>query len=501
MFDRLKTLVQSWIPVRRITLYNTLTEPNFRASSLDVESLHAALRQAECGDVRELFAIYRDALLSDPHIQSEFSKRKLVLIGNTFSILPEDKNAPDDVKAGAAVEQMIKRVPGWLRALGHLQDSVLWPVSVVEKIYCAEKGGYRLAELCPVPHELLDFRTGALRIRSTDAAGNPSSETSYPDERRYLIHRSHLLTTPDHWGGPMRAILFWWLLGVMDRDWWARFLDRYGSPFLVGKYDQPDDQSRTTLERAFSAAVKIGGLVVSKDTDVEIKQAASQSAGEAFEKFYTISRREISKLIVGQTLSAEAQSTGLGDGVATAHADVRDDYRQFDAKVLGETVRDQLFRQFLQINGIPGEVPQISWGSVSSTEAKATGELISSLSQAGLRVTEDGLSALSEKLGLPVERSAPAVGQNLPLALSVTPMSRLDRAESALDGIARSGSAPLAQAFRGTLAPVRQMILDSSSPDDLHKRILQGYSDWPAGKVAQIIEQALIAFTANGVAR
>jgi len=278
-------------------------------------------------------------------------------------------------------------------------------------------------------------------------------------------------------------------------------LNRYGSPFLVGKYDQTDDQSRTTLERAFSAAVKIGGLVVSKDTDVEIKQAASQSAGDAFEKFYTISRREISKLIVGQTLSAEAQSTGLGSGVANAHADVRDDYRQFDAKVLGETVRDQLFRQFLQINGISGEVPQISWGSVSSAEAKAPGEVISSRSQAGLRVTDDGHSALSEKLDLPVERTAPAVGLNLPLALSVTPMSRLDRAESALDDIARSGSAPLAQAFRGTLAPVRQMILDSASPDDLHRRILRGYSDWPAGKVAQIIEQALVAFSANGLVR
>jgi phage gp29-like protein len=501
MLDGLKALVRSWIPVRKNTVYNTLRELPFKAAYLDVESLHTALRMAESGDVRELFAIYRDALLSDPHIQSEFSKRKLALIGNTFSILPDDKKNADDATASQAVEQMIKRVPGWLRALGHLQDSVLWPVSVVEKVYCADKGGFKLCELCPVPHELLDFRTGALRIRATDEAGNPTNETFYPDERRYMIHRSHLLTTPDHWGGPMRSILFWWLLGVMDRDWWSRFLDRYGSPFLVGKYDQNDDQSRTTLERAFSAAVRIGGLVISKDTSVEIQQASSQSAGEAFEKFYTISRREISKLLVGQTLSAEAQSTGLGSGVAAAHADVRDDYLQFDTKVLGETVRDQLFRQFLTINGIPGEVPQISWGAVSPDEAKSTGELISSLSQAGLRVTDDGLSALSEKLGLPVERTAPAVGPNLPLALSVTPMSRLDRVESAMDGIALSGSAPLAQAFRGTLAPVRQMILDSSSPDDLQKRIVQGYSDWPAGKVAQIIEQALIAFSANGIAR
>lgn len=501
MFDRFKNLIESWIPVRRITRYNTLNEPSFRASSLDVDSLHTALRQAEGGDVRDLFAIYRDALLSDPHIQSEFSKRKLALIGSTFSIMPDDKNNADDVTASQAVDQMIKRVPGWIRALGHLQDSVLWPVSVVEKIYSPNNGRYQLTELCPVPHELLDFRTGNLQIRDTDQNGNPSAEACVPDSRRYIIHRSHLLTTPDHWGGPMKSILFWWLLGVMDRDWWARFLDRYGSPFLVGKYDQNDDQSRSTLERAFSAAVKIGGLVISKDTDVEIKQAASQSAGEAFEKFYAISRREISKLIVGQTLSAEAQSTGLGSGVANAQADVRDDYRQFDAKVLGETVRDQIFRQFLQINGIPGEVPQISWGSVSSSEAKATGDLLSSLNQAGLRVTDDGLSALSEKLGLPVERSSQATGTNLPLALSVTPVSRLDRTELALDAISRNGSAPLAHAFRGTLAPVRQMILDSSSPEDLQKRILQGYSDWPAGKVAVIIEDALTAFAANGVSR
>lgn len=459
MFDRLKTLVKAWIPVHRTTSYNTLSAPSFRASALDVDTLHDALRQAESGDVREIFAIYRDALLSDPHIQSEFSKRKLVLIGTTFSILPEDKKIVGDVQSSDAIHQMIKRVPGWLRALGHLQDSVLWPVSVVEKIYTGANGGYKLTELCPVPHELLDFRTGTLRIRSTDHLGNASAESTFPDPRRYIIHRSHLLTTPDHWGGPMRSILFWWLLGVMDRDWWARFLDRYGSPFLVGKYNQGDDQSRTTLERAFSAAVKIGGLVVGSDTSVEIEQAATQSAGEAFEKFYTISRREISKLIVGQTLSAEAQSTGMGSGVANSQAEVRDDYRQFDAKVLAESLRDQLFRQFLQINGLVGEVPQIAWGSVSSTEAKSTGDLLASLSKAGLRVTDDGLASLSEKLGLPVERGEIPLPnhQNPPLPLSVIPMSRLERAESALDKISGTASAPLAQAFRGTLAPVRQM--------------------------------------------
>ena len=49
---------------------------------------------------------------------------------------------------------------------------------------------------------------------------------------------SLLTSVPDNWGGPMRSIIFWWLLGHMGRDWWARYLDKYGSPFVVGKYDQ-----------------------------------------------------------------------------------------------------------------------------------------------------------------------------------------------------------------------------------------------------------------------
>lgn len=499
--SRLKTLVRSWIPTSSVTLFNPLAGESYRASDLDVDAVHTALRQAEGGDVRELFAIYRDCLISDPHVQSEFAKRKLAIIGDVSSFLPADKRLAADVEASDRVEQMKEGTRGWLIAGSHLMDSVLWPVSLVEKVYRPVAGGYELAQLIPVPHDLLEFSTGRLMLRRTDANGYPNNETFTPDPRRYIIHRNHLLTTPDHWGGPMRSILFWWLLGAMDRDWWARFLDRYGGAFLLGRYNQGDDQSRTLLERAFSAAVRLGGLVVSKDTDVEIKQAASQSAGEAFEVFYTISRREISKLIVGQTLSAEAQSTGLGSGVATQQSEVRDDYRKFDGQILGETLRDQLFRQFLEINSIRAGVPKISWGTVSTSESKATGEILVSITNAGLRVADSGLDTLSERLGMPIER-APSPLPAAPLALSaVAPLSRLERADASVNAIARAGAADLAQAFRGSLAPIRQMVLDSDSPEDLQKRILQGYSDWPAGKVAEIMEQALIAFAANGIVR
>ena len=509
MFDalqrRLRDYLREIIPTRSVTRWNSLHAEPFQAASLDVGALHTALRQAEGGDVRQLFAIYRDAVLADSHVQSEFSKRKLAIIGDTYSILPTDKTSEPDLSAARLIETIIEDIPGWNLAVSHLMDSVLWPVAVVEKVFRPAGSGFTIQKLVPVPHDLLDFNLGTLRIRETDAGGRPLEQFHAPDPVRYIVHRNHLLTTPDHWGGPMRSILFWWLLGSMDRDWWARFLDRYGSPFLVGKYSQSDDESRSVLERAFSMAVRIGGLVISNETDVEIKQAATASTGEAYQLFYQISRREISKLIVGQTLSAEAQSTGLGSGVAGVQAEVRDDYRKFDAKAIGETLRDQLFRPLLAYNSLAVVgVPKISWGSVSAAEAKATGDMLVSINQAGLRVADSGLDALSDRIGLPIERVvAPGTPLTMPIAMSVLAAQlpdRLTRADAAIDTIARSGSADLAQAFRGRLAPIRQMIQDSASQEDLERR-LQAFQSESPGRSALLIEEALLAFAANGAAR
>lgn len=511
MFDalrqRLETYLRSLVPVRSVTRYNALAEQSYQAASLDAAGLHTALRSAEGGDVRQLFAIYRDTILSDNHVQTEFSKRKLAVLGDTMSVLPLDKKNADDTAAADFIRGQIEDLSGWTKALAHLQDSILWPVSVVEKVYRPTGGSFVLDSLVPVPHELLDFSSGRLRILPTDERGWPRYNAGEdPDPRRYIIHRNHLLSTPDHWGGPMRSILFWWLLGAMDRDWWARFLDRYGSPFLVGKYDSNDDASRSVLERAFSAAVRIGGLVVTRDTNVEIQQAAAGASGDAFEKFYTISRREISKLIVGQTLSSEAQSTGLGSGVANTQAGVRDDYRQFDAKTIAETLRDQLFRQICDINGLRGGVPRLSWGGVSVAESKATGDLLESLSRAGLRIADEGLPQISDKLGLPIERAegaAPAFPGLPPAALMALAASATDRAllgDEAVDSVARAGAADLARAFRSDLAPLRRLILASRSPADLEDR-MRDFLATTTPASARVLEEAMIALAANGAAR
>jgi len=115
----------------------------------------------------------------------------------------------------------------------------------------------------------------------------------------------------------MRSIIYWWLLGHMDRDWWSPLLGQIRHTFPRRQYQtRPTMPQRSILLQAFQFATRLGGLVVSRDTEIELKQAASKDSGEAFELFHRVANEEISKSIGGQTLSSDAKAAGMGSGVA-----------------------------------------------------------------------------------------------------------------------------------------------------------------------------------------
>ena len=500
MQNYIKKIFSGLIPIRRFAAMNPRFEQKTIATTMSADRIHNVFDSAQAGDTRDLFALYRDILLMDAHLQGEFTKRKLAVLGDTMSVLPFDKSLKPDVDNAAFIKQNISGCLCWIKACSHLLDSTLMPVAVLEKVFRpALSSRFELCDLSPVSYQLLDFTTGKMRIRDVDSAtGMPMHTTHEVNLDRYIVHRGHLLNTPDHFGGPMRSLVFWWLFSAMDRDWWARFLDRFGSPFLLGRYDADDEQGRTILERAFNYAVKIGGLVTTKDTEVEIKEAVAGNNGEAYDRFLSICQREKSKLILGQTLSAEAQPTGLGSGVAQTQEAVRQDVRRFDATLLGSTLREQLMIQLLDINGMPGNAPTANWGAESIGDLQSLANLLTSLAQAGFQVSDNSISTLGERLGLQIERKSMPVAPDL-MALSVpTQKKHITRSVKVIDSLSRGASAGLAQAFRGSLAPVRKIIEESRSPEECEARISEFYADWNPARLSGIIAEALEAFAANG---
>jgi phage gp29-like protein len=488
-------------------------EPAALAHTLDVDKLGSILRSAESGDMEDLFSLYRDIISGHSHVQAEFGKRKLAVVGDEPVFTAKDKDNPADVTVSKDTEEQLSALPNWLDVQLHLLDSTLFPLSLVEKIYrpsMRDGWMYEIAELRPVPYRLIDYTTGTLMLWDTDAQGNRLATRREVDLTRFIVHRGHALTSVrDTWGGPMRAVVFWYLFSVMDRSWWGRFLDRYGAPFMEASYDEADDTARLTLSRAFAAATKVFGIAVPKNVQLKMHQANATSAGDAFEKFHTVANAEMSKVIVGQTMSSTAASTGLNNSQGDMQEQVRQDIRQFDARRLGHTLRTQLFIPLQQANSWSGAAPTIGWGGESADDMAVTGDILTALPAAGLRVTDAGIEVLSKRLGLPLERmpAEPTPGTGLTLAAGVpslrdlrTPAEiRADRLRSANDAIALAGAEEFAAAMGESLAPIIKILSASESLDDFERRLAAAFPGLPSRRSAEILSAAMIANSANAV--
>lgn len=510
------------IPAGRRTVATSFGQPPALSHTLSVDRVLGILRQAEGGECQELFAVYRDILIGHAHTQTVYNQRKLAALTKALTIGPADEKDPADVAAAEACKILTKS-KGWLTmAMSHLLNGHLYPLAILEQEYAICRNPkfpqvrYAPVGWHPVPYHLLDWTDGRLQIWDADPVfGQRAGTRAEPETPRYIVHRGHLLTNiPDNWGGPMRAALFWYLFAIMDRDWWVRFLDRFGAPFIVGRYDAADDASRTLLARAFSAATRLFGLVVSKETDITVHSIATDKGGEAFKQMQDFANGELSKLILGQTMTTTAQSSGLGGGAqANVQENVRGDIEAWDITALAETVNTQIIQPFLALNAIPGSA-ELTITTSTGADMQRQAQFLTATTAAGLEPTDEGIEVLSKSSGISLQRaSRPTVPGStsgpgsVPIAglaalMAATNLARNPRqpTDPELDRVAAAGAPDLAASFRGRYAPVRKLIEDAPSLDALMAGLADFSKDLTAGESYRIIESALTAYSANAAA-
>lgn len=444
------------IETRRRQIISGLGEPaNLARADLDAQKIQAALAQAERGDTRNLFQLYRDSIASYSHVQNELGKRKIAVVGKPCNISPADKKNPKDILAADACRQTVQACGDWERGLLMLLDACVYPVMVGEKIFQPYEPlpgdkvrlRYNIKQVAKVDPFLYCFRLPYLpQSRSNNfsiaapvlggwrpLSGGDSEENRYdpdrwepdlnfyktdsngmviynpfdtyapnPDEN--VVYRGNFLTSQrDNWGGPMRAILLWWFCAMKGRDWWARFMERFGVPFTKIIADMNDVNIRNLVNAALQELTKVFGLALPEGSDCELVQAMTGDHAQAWEKWVGFCHREISNVIVGQSLSSKSEPQGIGNGAVPLQSDVREDIRIFDEMALGKCLEKQVFSQFLAINGIDGNV-KLSWGGMSEADKKTEADSYASMSKAGLQIADESLETINDRWGIRFER-------------------------------------------------------------------------------------------------
>ena len=105
-----------------------------------------------------------------------------------------------------------------------------------------------------------------------------------------------------------------WYFKTNGWRFWAKFLERFGSPLLVGKSNATDQTDMQTFADQLLAAHNSGVFAVSIQEDVTA--IGANGNGEAFAKFDDAIKKRIVTYLLGQTLTSGTDSGGTyGQGV------------------------------------------------------------------------------------------------------------------------------------------------------------------------------------------
>ena len=449
-------------PTKRLDRTTGYAQVQNVSHEFTMQKVQAAIRAAETGDTRLLFTYYRDFIIGNGTVVAELSKRKLATLSDKWSIVSNDKKNKNDNKAAESIRQILNRCDSFETSLIHLQNAVIYPIAVCEKMFepidATNFGSnelklrVKLKSIDSVDYNMISYKLAYLPnvyssnnlltpnlkpnlnpLVSFSSVGSPEdvaydpdswepdlrfwevlqigsvtqipSTMIRPDPFRNIVYRNNLLQgiARDNFGGLGRSLLFLSIMEQLGLDVFLQCLQRYGVPLIVAKIDTSQVDTVNQVMEAFGNINITRALAINKDAEVQLEEINMSGAADAHTKFLEWIADRIALLINGQTLSSHTKSTGLGNGQSQLAGGVRDDIINYDRLSLNHVLKHQLFRQLLDLNGIDGECPNIVFGSNKEESKESLSTTIMNLSNAGWRPTEDAIEDIGERFGFPIE--------------------------------------------------------------------------------------------------
>ena len=128
-------------------------------------------------------------------------------------------------------------------------------------------------------------------------------------------------------------------------------------PWLIGKVPRgTGDTDRSKLLNNLVQMVQDAVAVINDDESIDALEFQSKSASaDIYERLISASNREISKAILGQTLSTELDNKGGSRAAAQAHLEVREDIVEKDKRTV-KTTMNQMLGWLAELN-VPNALP------------------------------------------------------------------------------------------------------------------------------------------------
>lgn len=444
------------------------------ASGLSPERLATILRAAEQGDATRYLELAEQMEEKDLHYLGVLGQRKRAVSQLEITV----EAAGDDAEAQSDADF----VRDWIIResveveLFHQLDAVGKGFSLLEIEWDMSERQWwpdRLIWVDPrfTEFDRVDGRTPLLK----DEGGMPQPLDPFKFVYTEILAKSGLPIR----GGLAKPVAWAWMFkNFTVRDWMA-FAEVYGMPLRLGKYGP--EASAEEREILLCAVTNIGhdaAAIVSKSMDIDfVDGKQGNSDGALFSGAADWFDRQISKAVLGQTMTTDAGGSGFGGNQANVQDGVREDIETADAKALAASLNRDVVQPMIALNRgqrARRKYPRLMIGRSEAFDAEAMMPVIKAFVDMGGRV---GQSVIRDRIGLP----DPGKDELLLQPAQKSP----EGAVGAPTGTKTPGTPPtdFLELLRGLKSPDRVALASSilagaAGSDAIERFVAGGLDDW-----------------------
>lgn len=300
--------------------------------------------------------VYRQ-LLSDAHVWSCAQSRKSGTLSCEWEIR---ESATGGVRTNRKAHQLIEEMMGRLdvyQIITDMLDAPFYGMSPIEVIWTSGNNWLPDRVVGKPPEWFAFDADNRPRFLSLD---NMIDGEELPPMK--FLFTKHHATYQNPYGERVLSRCFWPVTFKRGGfKFWAIFTEKYGMPWIIGKVPrQANDTERGLLLTRLVNMVQDAAAVINNDESVEITEAAGKTASAGiYEQLISVSNREISKAILGQTLTTELDQGG-SFAATKEHMEVRADLVEQDKRMVSAAF-NRLFSWVTELNFAGAAPPEFAF--------------------------------------------------------------------------------------------------------------------------------------------
>lgn len=322
-------------------LITRITQTNLTRGAQDINRWRTAHRQAEnkVNPKRKgLLEIYQDVVL-DLHLTAQIETRKNKVLSRGFKLTDQANKVNDDAAKLLAA-------PWFDKWVSLVLDARYYGFTLIEFGAILED---RYSSVTSVPREYVipEQRAFSLTIQQSEAI--PFDVPPISNWVMFIGDETDLgllnKATP--------LVLWKRLITAV----WTEYNELYGVPIRIGKTRKTDEKTKAELEDMLRNMGRNAWGLFHEDDNIEIISGIKVGGQGTYKDFLNFANEELSKLIVGQTMSSE---DGASLSQAQVHERILESFTGADLRWVANVINSQLL-PFMEAHGFPVAGLTFAW--------------------------------------------------------------------------------------------------------------------------------------------